>query len=115
MREEFKPQLQEFSKGMIEDIFGLCEISDWVRKTFNETDEKEVIKLTLEFVQEALDAGFKVGQYVPSKDFAFLLWNDQSAAYVCSRIKKEWHELGRKPNIGDIAWFGLPGYDYPTA
>lgn len=113
MRKEFEIQLQEFAKGQVEDVISFSEFSDIAREYSVTSSEDEVIKLTLELIKDALAIGFKIGGF--SRDDAeFKQWKNQEPMYVCLEVEKKWRELGKRPNIGDIAWFGLPGYEYPV-
>jgi hypothetical protein len=111
IRQEFKTRIQEYAKGDIDDIVGLYQISGWIERTLGIVDTMKLIELTLEFVKGALDQGFQAGEFHHGSTH-FTVWDNQSADYVCSRIKEEWLSLGRKPNIADIVWFGLPDYKY---
>lgn len=108
MRSIFKKRIDEYKQGDKDYTIGLFAIIGWIERQFANAKEEEVQNLTLEFVRDMLSEGFQAGS--PEYSSAgYVPWQNQSADYVVSRIKAEWQKLGKKPNMADIAWFGLPG------
>ncbi len=107
MAHNFKILVDAYKKSAVHDPIGLYEIIGTVEKNYKPKDAQILQELTLEFVNQMLAEGFVVGNLERSKA-GYLAWSDQSLPYVISRIMNEWQALGRKPNIGDIAYFNLP-------
>lgn len=64
---------------------------------------EEVLALVGDLLEEGLvEAGF------PTRDGRFRI-ESSSATETVERISREWDELGREPDVGDIIWFKLTG------
>jgi hypothetical protein len=111
MKEEFRKLINAYKRGDKEDVVGLYEIISHVKRDFGAKGKQEIEKLTLSFVSAMLEEGFQAGESVYLRG-GYRLWEDQKSSYIISRIKREWQALGREPNIGDIVYFGLPGFTY---
>lgn len=113
MKNEFQARLKEYAKGDEDDVVGLFEFSQWIKRTFAITDKESLIRVTCELVGDALDMGYKAG-CSPYAQGGFAIWQEQEKAYVLEQVKKEWNAFGEEePNLTTPIWFGLPGYDYP--
>ena len=65
----------------------------------------------LRVVQSLLeDFGIVAGQFAEGS-CDFIEWDMDSSACL-NRIESEWNELGREPDIGEIAWFAARDRDY---
>jgi hypothetical protein len=92
---------QEFIAECQEDYVGLWSLVKRIRSAgFNK--ESEILEKTLSQLSPLLAQGkISAGQFENGK---FHLWEDSSDG-VIQRIKREWLELSRPLNIGDIVWF----------
>jgi hypothetical protein len=91
-----------------EDIVGLWQVVRGIRERFPETPDNEIFQATLSFVQTMLAHGFEAGD-PPYSASGFACWNDQRPEAVLARIDQEWRNLGKDPDLPDIAWFLPPG------
>jgi hypothetical protein len=86
------------------DHLGLWEIVDAVRLDLGTTTAPEVRAVTLRLVHRLLsERQMQVGHPAPDGRH-FISWG-LSPDQAVSRIEKEWSNLGREPNIGELAWF----------
>ena len=90
-----------------EDWVGLWQLVKAVREKLRVTDPIELRRLTLELIEQLVEAGLKPGQspYAPG---GFQLWPEVTIEAILQRIEREWDALGREPNISDICWFDNP-------
>ncbi len=87
-----------------EDHVGLWRIVSAVHYDLGSTDAVETRTLTLRLVCSLLhDRGMQVG-FPASDGRHFVSWGVPPDQAV-TRIEREWSELGRDPNIGEVAWF----------
>ncbi|WP_254563963.1 hypothetical protein [Oscillatoria sp. HE19RPO] len=89
-----------------EDYVGLWEIIYNVRERFPQANPHEIRLMTIEAIREVLETGLmQIGMFesVEGNNLEYQIW-DFSIDSIINRIEKEWNELGRTPNIGDIAW-----------
>jgi hypothetical protein len=104
-----------------EDYVGLWSIIWRVRYALNDgqyplpeddrADSSEVRRLTLQLVQDLLEAGLvQAGSPAPDGR-GFARWSLRPREVV-RRITSEWDALGREPNIGEVVWFATPVSDF---
>ncbi|MGB3511452.1 MAG: hypothetical protein WBA93_19890 [Microcoleaceae cyanobacterium] len=89
-----------------EDYVGLWEIIYKFELKFPQTNPQEIRLMALETTREILETGFmEIGmfEYVDKNNLEYQIWNLDIDSII-NRIEREWDELGRIPNIGDIAW-----------
>src|SRR5262245_16027037 len=96
--------LEEFVAECKDDHVGLWEIVNAVRFDLGVVDPDQVRATTLALVRALLEkprirAGFPAPNWVD-----FLPW-DLDPAQVTEKIAREWNELGREPDLWEIAWF----------
>jgi hypothetical protein len=102
MRRDLKLLLLE---ALYEDHVDLWRALSLLRREFPSDREPQGERdLLLESIREMLEAGVAVvGQ--PSQDgHGFDTWNLSPSAAI-ERIASEWKELGRDPDLWEIAWF----------
>lgn len=93
--------LQEILAESREDYVGLWKIIRKVQAV-GITEESKVMDATLTLVMQLLShEKTDAGQFHNRR---FEVW-DVSPEEIITRIKHEWLDLGRVPNIGDIVWF----------
>ena len=86
------------------DYVGLWWLANSVRELLPANDPS-VIDETLALLGPPLEAGRIIaGQF---GTYVFEEWKI-SPAEIISEIKREWTELGRDPDIGEIVWFVAP-------
>ncbi len=95
----------DFHTTSTEDIVGLFAIAKDVFALLH--DEDATREEALRVVRALLDTGMCAGN-PPYSPGGWQPWPDQTPETVLARIRAEWHALGRRPNIPDIAWFGPP-------
>ena len=89
-----------------EDYVGLWQIIKKIRLNRTDKNQKEVQSITLDAIREILETGFmQIGmfEYVDEKSLEYQVWNLDINTCI-QRVEKEWNELGREPNIGEVAW-----------
>ena len=85
-----------------EDYVGLWSLIRRVRSAGDSEEESQIRDRTLDLLYSLLSQGkVSAGQFESGK---FQLWKD-SPSEIVARIKHEWIDLGRVPNMGDIVWF----------
>ena len=92
-------------EGM-EDYVGLWEIIHEFHVKYPNKSQEEVQLMTLEALQEILETGFmKIGmfEYIDEKNLEYQVW-ELDINNSIQRVEKEWNELRREPNIGEVAW-----------
>ena len=93
--------LDDFLKEAQEDHVGLWAVL-WVLKSkFPGNSPNELQSKTISLIERMLERGAVAGMFVAK---SFQPWNDQNPRSVGARIRREWRELGREPDIGDIVW-----------
>jgi hypothetical protein len=101
-----KPRLVSAAKEIRDecgrDYVGLWWLPGTILQHIPDSTEAERKQLSLEIVEALLaDPKITVGQF---RDRVFQPWSLQPAeAY--NRISREWCDLGREPNLGEICWF----------
>ncbi len=96
--------LESLAEECHEDHVGLWRVVNAVRFDLGATNPSQTRELTLRLVHSLLhERGMQVGH--PTTDGRhFVSWG-VSPDQALSRIEREWTELGRDPNIGEVAWF----------
>ncbi len=97
--------LAGFKREAKEDWIGLWAIVWTLRRAHPKATADEIRELSIDLIQSMLESGFVAASV---SDKAYLRWPDQRSEMVVRRIENEWDALGREPDIGEIAWFGLP-------
>ncbi len=101
--------LSELIAETKEDEVGLWLIIARLRNHFGITDPAVIRTRTLDCVRELLESSEVVAGYYKVDGSGVSPWN-MPIPKIVSRIDREWDELGREPNIGDIVVFvGRPG------
>lgn len=96
---------RELLEECAEDHLGLWAVIWPLREEFGIEDEDERRKITLRMLTHLLGMGLmRAG--VPDGRLRFNAWN-LPATEALKRIEREWNELGREPNIGDVVWFDI--------
>lgn len=103
--------LESFIRMADEDDIGLWQIMSRVSvnlgiRTFQWTaaEQDKLIQGVVDFVPLLLQNGFVAGNIENKTNY--VIWPDQSSAYVTNRIKKEWlRRKGAMPSVGFIAYF----------
>jgi hypothetical protein len=88
-----------------EDYVGLWEIIHELRDYFPQANPNQIRLMTIEATREILESGFmEIGMFesVDGKNWEYQIWNLDIDSII-NRIEKEWDELGREPNIWEIA------------
>ena len=88
-----------------EDYVGLWEIIHDLRDCCPQANPKQIRLMTIEAIREILESGFmEIGMFesVDGKNSEYQIWNLDIDSII-ERIEKEWDELGRAPNIWEIA------------
>jgi hypothetical protein len=88
-----------------EDYEGLWTVLRRVRCENPNLDADTARRRTLRVILELLRDDVIVAG-VPNRSGDFIRW-ELSPEDTIRRIEREWQELGREPNIGDIVWFSL--------
>lgn len=89
----------------LDDYLGLWEFVFSVRDESDIEDAGEIRRRTLGLARGLLDEGLAKPGF-PTSDGRFEVI-EASAEDIIVRISREWDELGREPDIGDIIWFRL--------
>lgn len=85
-----------------EDYLGLWVIVRNVRRLYPEITAQQLREVTFRIISRLLsEEDVRIGQFSGS---VFECWPADTEA-ATSRINVEWDQLGRDPNLGDIAWF----------
>jgi hypothetical protein len=91
-------------KECSEDHVGLWVIV-WELKNAGVIAESEIFETTLAIVKRLLaDGKIVAGNFNTDIDDDFHQWK-MPVEEIVARIKSEWSELGRDPNLGEIVWF----------
>jgi len=89
------------------DIVGLWQVVARVREINPGISDGQIVQSTLACVRQLLARGFEAGD-PPYSSHGYQCWAEQSPEAVITRIRCEWAQLNRLPDIADIAWFQLP-------
>ncbi len=88
-----------------EDYVGLWEIIHDLRDYFPKANPQEIRLVTIEATREILESGLmEIGMFesIDGKNWEYQIWNLDIDSII-NRIETEWGELGRAPNIWEIA------------
>ena len=94
---------RDFLTETCDDYVGLWSLIWQVRERMRESDPERRREITMAIVSDLLHSDMiKAGML----DFTggFEQWKDGPASII-ERIAKEWSQLGREPDIGEVAWF----------
>ena len=89
-----------------EDYVGLWLIIRELEREHPTIEKHEIQVMALDLIREILETGFmRIGmfEYNNDKKLEYKLW-ELGIDSIIYRLKTEWDELGKTPNIGDIAW-----------
>jgi hypothetical protein len=86
-----------------EDYEGLWTVLRRVKRKCPGLSVDDARSMTLAIISELLKDGTIVAG-APARSGDFIMWK-LSPEDTTNRIAKEWQELGREPDIGDIVWF----------
>lgn len=89
-----------------EDFVGLWEVVRSVQDHVPHADAASIRQISLEIVDELLSNGEWEAGFPAEDGRSFDAWTLLPPAAV-ARIQREWDQLGREPNIGEIAWLNL--------
>lgn len=89
-----------------EDFIGLWEVVRSVQDDVPDADAATVRQISLEIVDELLASGDWEAGFPAEDGRSFEAWTLAPGA-ASERIRGEWEQLGREPNIGEIAWLNL--------
>ena len=115
MSTELKKGRADLRRDMVldaaEDRTDLAWYVHEARKALGITDEHEIMSETADAIRFLLDAGYIRAGYLTGEGFE--AWPD-SPASVRDRILAEWSDMGRLPEMWEIAWFEATrkGKDY---
>ena len=102
---EKRRQLEKYTLDECrEDHVGLWSVLWDARRLFPDASQEDLMEITLSMLRDLLVRGDIVAGFPEAGGRAFKKWDDSPDAII-ARIKKEWEELGRDPNIGEIVWF----------
>lgn len=96
---------RELLEECAEDHLGLWSVIWPLREEFGIEGEDERRGITLRMLTDLLGAGL-IHAGIPDGRTRFNAWN-LSATESLKRIEREWNELDREPDIGDIVWFDI--------
>jgi len=88
------------------DYVGLWQIVNAIGHEFGIADEAYVRTAALRIVEDLLGRGLEAVDLVAGG--GCIPWGEKEPKQVICRIEREWDDLGREPNIGEICWFNLP-------
>ena len=86
------------------DEVGLWFVIARIRDEFGDIDVKYLKTITLQSIEDLLNTGEVVAGWSKPDRSGINRWRMRSSD-VLSRISYEWDQLGRVPNIGEIAVF----------
>jgi hypothetical protein len=89
----------------LDDYLGLWEFVASVRDESDSDNAGEIRRRTLALVHGMLDEGLASPGF-PTRDGHFDVV-EMDAEDAIARISREWGELGREPDVGDIIWLRL--------
>ena len=101
--DELLPALIDEAKA---DEVGLWLIPATLRDELGITDPELLRAMTLDYVRRLLESGEIVAIWYAAHGIAP---SHMSIPEIVSRIDRQWDELGREPNIGDIVVFRSHG------
>jgi hypothetical protein len=97
----------EFLSECHDDYVGLWSLIWTIENKVGETNPQRARALTISLITDLLKEGLiKAG--MPNANGEFEEWPGTPGELV-KRIEREWDQLGREPNIGEIVWFTASG------
>jgi hypothetical protein len=96
---------RELLEEAAEDYVGLWAALWPLREELGIEDEAVRRKIALRVLSDLLEADL-IRAGVPKGRVRFDAW-DLPAEKVLERIEREWDELGREPDIGEVVWFDI--------
>ena len=98
--------VEQFVAECEEDHVGLWRLVRAVQEDLAVGEPEQVRAATLKLVHALLEQpGMQIG--IPAPDgISFVPWN-VNPDVAANEVGKRWLELGRNPDIGEIAWFNL--------
>jgi hypothetical protein len=98
--EQFDEVLNQIDLELREDDVGAWVVARVLRAARPDSDSVEIRMLAARVSRALLDRGISLGQF--AEDGEFVVWPAVSAT---DRLLIEWSDLGRDPDIGEVAWF----------
>lgn len=92
----------------LEDYIGLWEFTAFVRRSLSTDNEVAIRSTVLALANELLERGVMVTGF-PTPEGGFEP-EESEPGEIVERIEREWRELGRMPDLGEIIWFDLTEY-----
>lgn len=89
----------------LEDHLGLWEFVAAITREIPSSDESAVKRGVITMAEDLLERGLMLAGF-PDELGSFDAVGE-GATGIASRIDREWDELGRPPDIGEIIWFDL--------
>jgi len=94
---------RDFLVECTDDYVGLWSVIWHIKHDLKEEDSENIRAISVALIREFLELGLiKAGN--PRITGEFVEWQLDPEGIV-ERLEREWNELGREPNIGDIVWF----------
>lgn len=87
-----------------EDDVGVWVVARVLRTAWPEVDSVEMRLLAARVLRAVLQRGVSLGQFSPDGDFE--VWPADGSV---DRVLIDWSDLGRDPDIGEIAWLRRQG------
>ncbi|MDY6938551.1 MAG: hypothetical protein SWY16_12870 [Cyanobacteriota bacterium] len=100
------PFWQDFIIEGTEDDVGLWEIICEIERENPNIEAEAIQEIALDLIREILETelmAIGMFEFVDGKNLEYQIWQ-LDIDRIIDRLKTEWDELGRVPNIGDIAW-----------
>jgi len=94
---------KEFLSECHDDYVGLWSLIWSIKNEMGETNPQNIRALTISLVTELLQQGL-IEAGMPNSKGEFEGWQE-TPDEIIKRIEREWDQLGREPNIGEIVWF----------
>lgn len=82
------------------DDVGLWRIAWYLREECPEPDSVKRRLIAARVCRALLQRGVSLGQFTADREF--VAW---SSEWAVDRVLIEWSDLGRDPDIGEVAWF----------
>ena len=86
--------------------FGLWEIVKVVKEELGAQETYEIWEQSMHIVHALLQSGMRAGDSPYKNRGDFIAWPEDNLEAIVARIKNEWVNSARVPNIPDSPWFG---------
>jgi len=97
-----------YELGVANDYVGLWELVRRVRKVLPALDDESVRATVLTMIERALERSeAEAGTWPRGADGLEVVSREPTHAII-ERIRREWSELGREPEPGDVVWLQPP-------